>query len=440
MKPSSIRIAFVALTLAAGCGAPGIRAADFPAPSAAPEPRPAVSRRPPIVIIPGAPGSELLDATTGQRVWPSARLMSKKDGNAVLALPLNDPERTTIVAGGVLREVHVSGLIFHIRAYDGLEKHLRELGYRPGDWKAPRGDAEYFYFPYDWRLSVEASGRRLARELTAFYRRCPTGTPPAVLLGHSLGGLLARYALMYGDAPLGADGPLPPVTWAGAATIGSVFLVATPNEGTFLALKRLERGIFYRAGHGAFSPETLFSYPSVFDMIPKRLAPLVDDTGKPLPFNLDDPDGWDRAGWSVLNPRSRSLTPYAARRQHLASELARHARLWEALDQLASTANPVRLYVVAGGSKDVQRSALVTGGRRGVTVHFDLPPVARSRFKPLLFEPGDTMVPVRSPLAESSTHDPASSLYFTRVLRSKRTHQALLSSPELLTALNDVVK
>jgi pimeloyl-ACP methyl ester carboxylesterase len=235
--------------------------------------------RPPIVIIPGAPGSELVDSRTGKRVWPSAKLMASVDGNDVLALPLVDPERTSIVAGPLLRKVHVAGLTFRIRAYDGLEKHLRELGYHPGDWNAPRGDGEYYFFPYDWRQSVETSGRRLARELTAFYRRCPPETPRAVLLGHSLGGLLARYALMYGDTPLGVAGPLPPVTWAGQATIASVFLVATPNEGTFISLKRLEEGIFYRYHRGAFSPEMLFTYPSVFDMIPKRLAPLVDDRG-----------------------------------------------------------------------------------------------------------------------------------------------------------------
>ena len=195
--------------------------------------------RPPIVIIPGAPGTELVDSTTGKRVWPSAKLMAIPDGNAVLALPLDDPERSSIVAGGLLREVRVAGLTFRIHAYDGLEKHLRELGYHPGDWNAPKGDGEYYFFPYDWRQSVETSGRRFARELTAFYRRCPVGAPRAVLLGHSLGGLLARYALMYGDTPLGESGPLPPVTWAGQATIASVFLVATPNEGTFISLKRL---------------------------------------------------------------------------------------------------------------------------------------------------------------------------------------------------------
>jgi len=400
----------------------------------------AASDRPPLVIVPGAPGTELIEASTGRLVWPSAKLMTIRDGNVILALPLDDPESSPIVAGGLLRAVNVAGLKFRITVYGGLEKHLRGMGYREGDWAKPGGEGEYYYFPYDWRQSVETTGRLLARELDAFYRRCPPDTPPAVVIGHSLGGLLARYALMYGDAPLGKDGPLPPVTWAGKATISSVFLVATPNEGTFIALKRLEEGIFYHRHRGAFAPEVLFSYPSVFDMIPRRLAPLVDERGAALPFNLDDPEAWDKVGWSILDPKSDSTIPYEVRRAHLKRELTRHDRLWDAMEQLASVPNPIPIYLVAGWSKTVQRSALVKSGKRGMVVQFNPPPVARARLKTHLFEPGDAMVPMRSLLAEGSPHDPTSSLYFARVVRSKKNHHALLSSPELLEALNEVLK
>jgi pimeloyl-ACP methyl ester carboxylesterase len=430
--------------LAAGLllGATSLRAADIPPQVLAPQAREAsaaAGRRPPIVIVPGAPGTELLDRATGERVWPSARLMAKRDGNELLALPLGDSEGSSIVAGGLLRAVHVGGLKFRIHAYDGLEKKLRKLGYRPGDWTAPTGEGEYFYFPYDWRQSVEVSGRRFSRELEAFYRRSPPGTPPAIVLGHSLGGLLARYALMYGDAPLGEDGPLPPVTWAGSAHIGTIFLVATPNDGTFIALKRLEKGIFYRWHRGGFSPETLFTFPAVFDMIPGRIAPLVDGHGNPLLFDLDNPNDWERLGWSVVDPLWDSATPYVVRRDHLERELARSNRMRTAMNQLATTPNPVTLYVVASLSWTVQRTALVTERHRGgIKVRFDT--AGRARLKPLLREPGDSMVPIRSLVAEDSSHDPASSLCFARVVRSKKSHQALISSPEMLEALGEVLK
>ena len=400
----------------------------------------ASNRRPPIMIVPGAPGTELVDSATGEIVFPNVWLMSIKNGTDQLALPLDDPERTSVVAGGLLRSVRVVGLKFPVRAYNGLEKKLKSLGYRPGDWNAPTAAAEYFYFPYDWRQSFETTGRRFARELDAFYRRSPPGTPPAIVLGHSLGGLVARYALMYGEVPLGAAGPMPAVSWAGSAHIGTLFLVATPNEGTFLALKRLEKGIYYRNHRGAFSAETLFSYPSVFDMIPAHLQPLVDAAGQPLPFGLDNPNDWERIGWSVVDPRKKSTIPYAARRAHLEQELTRTRRLWSAMSQLGSTPNPVPIYVVAGLAGSVQRTALVTQKHGGVKVKFAPPAASGTRFKALLFEPGDEMVPVRSLVAEESTHDPASSLCFAQVLGSKRSHHNLLSSPELLAALAGLLK
>jgi pimeloyl-ACP methyl ester carboxylesterase len=401
--------------------------------------RAAAAPLPPIVIVPGAPGTELMDSKTGQRVWPSAWLMAyPMDGNGRLALPLDDPESTSIVAGKLLREIRVGRLRFPIHVYDGLEQRLRAMGYREGNWQAP-GAGEYFYFPYDWRQSVETSGRRFSRELAGLYGRMPPDTPPAVVLGHSLGGLVARYALMYGDAPLGKEGPLPPVTWAGGARIGILFLVATPNEGTFTALKCLEKGNFYFWGHGAFSPATLFTFRSVFDMLPDRVEPLIDRHGKALPFRLDDPDDWERLGWSVIDRRRNSPALHAERRAHLERELARHARLRDALAQIAATPNPAALYVVGSLSQTVQRTALVLSQSGRMKIRFEAPSGARQDLTPLLFEPGDTMVPDRSLTAEDSAHDPASSLCFRSVRHSTRSHQALISSPEILAALDEVI-
>lgn len=420
---------------------PGLHAADFSSPPSTSLESTPRARRPPIVIVPGAPGTELVDSATGKILWPNAKLMATRGGTDRLALPLDDPETAPVVSGGLLRDVHVAGMKFPVHVYGGLEKKLLALGYRAGDWNAPSGDGEYFYFPYDWRQSVETSGRRFSEALRELYRHSPPDTPPAIVLGHSLGGLVARYALMYGDAVLGETGPLPPVTWAGSAHIGTLFLVATPNKGTFIALKRLEKGIYYRWHRGAFSPETLFTFPSVFDVIPERIAPLVDGEGRDLPFRLDDPDDWERVGWSVVDTEERDSTiPPPTLRAHLARELARSARLRAALDQLASTPNPVTVYGVAGLSRSVQRTALVTKGKGKLKVHFDPPPGARRRLKPLLFEPGDSMVAIRSFSAEGSSRDPTSSLCFTRVLHSTRSHHALLSSPEMLAALAEVLR
>ena len=109
----------------------------------------AAELRPPVVIIPGAPGTELVDATSGKLVWPNAWLMTVRGGTDCLALPLENPESTPVVAGGLVRAVRVAGMKFPVRVYGGLEKKLKTLGYHEGDWNAPTGEGEYFYFPYD---------------------------------------------------------------------------------------------------------------------------------------------------------------------------------------------------------------------------------------------------------------------------------------------------
>jgi hypothetical protein len=428
---SVLRPARLLPALALACGlltAPAARAAGIG------------SALPPIVIVPGAPGTELVDRRTGELVWPNPRQMASRDGNDRLALPLDDPESSEIVPGKLLRKVRVLGIDFPIHAYDGLEARLRAMGYHEGDWRSSTtGRGEYFYFAYDWRQSVESSGRKFTRALAELYRRLPPDTPPAVVLGHSLGGLVARFALMYGDTTLGDTGPLPPVTWAGAPYIGTLFLVATPNEGTFTAFQYLEEGTFYRWHHGAFSPATLFTFPSVFDVLPDHAEPLIDRQGKALPFRLDDAKDWERLGWSVIDPHRESGVPHTALRAHLERELARHARLHAALAQLAASPDPAALYVVGSLSQTVQRTALITQENGRIEVRFEPPAGAARVLTPLLFEPGDNMVPDRSLTAQGSSHDPASSLCFRSVRHSTRSHQGLLSSPEILAALDEVL-
>jgi hypothetical protein len=427
---SVLRPARLLPALALACGlllAPAARAAAVP------------SALPPIIIVPGTPGTELVDRRTGELVWPNARQMASRDGNDRLALPLDDPESSEIVPGKLLRKVRVLGIDFPVHAYDGLEARLRAMGYREGDWRSPTGKGEYFYFVYDWRQSVESTGRRFSRELAGLYGRMPPDTPPAVVLGHSLGGLVARYALMYCDTTLGTDGPLPPVTWAGGPYIGTLFLVATPNQGTFTALKCLEKGTFYYLHYGAFSPAALFTFPSVFDVLPARVEPLIDRQGRALPFHLDDAADWERLGWSVLDPRNESGIPHATLHAHLERELARHARLQAALAQIAAAPNPAALYVVGSLSQSVQRTALVIQQNGRIRVQFQPPAGTVHTLAPLLFEPGDTMVPDRSLTAQGSSHDPASSLCFRSVRHSTRSHQGLLSSPEILAALDEIL-
>ena len=85
----------------------------------------AAELRPPVVVIPGAPGTELVDAASGRLLWPNPWLMTIPGGTDCLALPLDDPENAPAVTGGLVRAVRVAGVKFPVRVYGGLEKKLK---------------------------------------------------------------------------------------------------------------------------------------------------------------------------------------------------------------------------------------------------------------------------------------------------------------------------
>ena len=90
-------------------------------------------------------------------------------------------------------------------AYERLRLVLRIAGY----------DAAFH--PYDWRLDLASNGRELADRLERERRQ------DVVLIGHSMGGLVARAALAH----------------KGATRIARVIQLGAPNRGVFVAIQAL---------------------------------------------------------------------------------------------------------------------------------------------------------------------------------------------------------
>ena len=94
-------------------------------------------------------------------------------------------------------------------AYERLRLVLRIAGY------------DAVFHPYDWRIDLAANGRALADRLVSERRR------DVVLVGHSMGGLVARAAIAH----------------KGAERIARVIQLGTPNRGAFVAIQAL-RGTY----------------------------------------------------------------------------------------------------------------------------------------------------------------------------------------------------
>ncbi|HEY7741102.1 MAG TPA: CHAT domain-containing protein [Steroidobacteraceae bacterium] len=147
-------------------------------------------------------------------------------------------------------------------AYERLRLTLRIAGF----------DADYH--PYDWRRGLDWNGRELAGRLERERRK------DVILVGHSMGGLIARAALAH----------------KGASRIGRVIQLGTPNRGAFVAVQAL-RGTYplvrrlalLDLTHDAeeLAQQVLTTFPGLCGLLPPAAACTDFD-----PFNAAHwPDG-----------------------------------------------------------------------------------------------------------------------------------------------------
>ncbi|MGW6884663.1 lipase/acyltransferase domain-containing protein [Streptomyces goshikiensis] len=160
-----------------------------------------------IVVLPGIGGSTLHRG--GAPVWKPPLALGgalRPFGHALEQLAgdhrlLDDPGyEDGIVASGLIgAPVTIPGLT-KLNQYRRLRSRL--LGcfdLVQGDSNVDGRPANYFEFPYDWRRDNRVSAERLKalvdRELPKWEAALPYGRPRTVLLGHSMGGLVAKYYL-----------------------------------------------------------------------------------------------------------------------------------------------------------------------------------------------------------------------------------------------------
>lgn len=160
-----------------------------------------------IIFIPGITGSVLekdgeeVWAVSGQAAWNALRSLG--DSIKSLYLDGDDPEREDlgdgITATRVMKDFVVVPGIHKIDGYSGIERALScEFKIIPGCIDSPT-PANYIEFPYDWRRTNTASSKRLARvvdeKLRIWRRYSGAEDARAILIAHSMGGLVSRHYL-----------------------------------------------------------------------------------------------------------------------------------------------------------------------------------------------------------------------------------------------------
>jgi hypothetical protein len=388
--------------------------------------------RRPVVVIPGVFGSRLADARTGRVVWGRTaslftRLYRPWDAEwDLLDLPVDDPgllgNRDHLEPAGIFDKV--AGREFYARLLGVLKDHGN---YTPGDVRDPKPGQDLFTFDYDWRRDAAETAARLSEAIEKILAARGEPGGQVDLLGHSFGGILARYYVLYGGEDVLAS-PSPGPTFAGARRVRTLVYLGAPNAGTLDALRSLVDGARLVR---LLPAEAVFTMPAAYQLLPHPgQEVLLDGAGKALVADLFDPGTWERFGWSVFDPERMEARRREAIRRHgragagarlagemetlrafLGSALGRAARLARAIEAGGGAPGPVRAVAFGGDCLPTPARAVILHDGIRHRTHFVPGTLPRALRRPgleaLMMEPGDGSV-TRASLMGVHTGPPGS--------------------------------
>jgi pimeloyl-ACP methyl ester carboxylesterase len=338
--------------------------------------------KPPVIVIPGILGSELINSKTGEKVWPSAFRTSEE------GLPMNpnlSANRDDLVPGKIIETVRLARALPEVYVYRDLLEALRHYaGYREGDWNNPGSDGSrdtFYVFAYDWRKDNVANAMELMRRVERLKQSLREPDLKFNVIAHSMGGLIARYAAMYGDQDLPSDGSLPQLNWSGARHISKIVMIGVPNEGSADAFATLVEGYSITEGLRRRVPllnkltaEDAVRTPSVFQLLPHEgTARFLDENLDVVAVDLYDPAVWKKYSWTPIfsdsfRRRSSNHQDSATGSQpgqdgdldeYLAATLRRTRQFHRALDVATISNQPVMLLAIGGDCEETLNAPVI---------------------------------------------------------------------------------
>lgn len=391
-----------------------------------------------MIIIPGALGSELVNAKTGKVVWPA--IFRKTDDE--LNLPIS-PDLTNngdgLVVGKIVDKIRLARFVPEVYVYSGLIDSLKNYGgYREGNWDKPPADGyqdTFYLYPYDWRRDNVESAQKLIAKIEELKQKFNRPDLRFNIVAHSMGGLIARYAAMYGNTDLPADGSEPKPTWSGAKHIGKIFMFGTPNEGSAEAFATLINGYSITEGIrrpirllSKLSREDMLTSPAIFQLLPHgSVARFLDENLKPLNVDIYDAETWRYYGWSAafdpefrrkfaekhkekIAAHSKSEDPLKILDGYMNAVLKRAKLFHQALDVQIDDRSPVLIFVFGGDCEETLNAPVVLRDKkknkwitliRPKSITSDKKKFSKKEVTYAMFMPGDGRVTRRSLLAEN---------------------------------------
>ena len=294
----------------------------------------------PVVFVPGLPGSELLDAATGERLFLNLGLLISKTARQKLLPRLEGPNDPTqpdgVVAGQPIADVLDLPLFDVGKQAQALYDILRRLGYN--GFRPPFG-SHFRAVGWDWRLPVDHA--EVLRTLAGAIDDLHTSTGQRVVpIVHSTGGLILR-ALVEAQPAL-------------IDKIDRVLSLGVPWAGTLKSLRFLSGSTGFFPLTKAETQHTIGRSWASFDLLPPD--PAKTPEAPPLFFG-----GNGNASSPLINhswiPAGPDRSPMVARARRSDQQFGRRSR------RLEPGGRPLPITTVAGWGVATDTTARIAGGK-----------------------------------------------------------------------------
>ncbi|WP_395377012.1 hypothetical protein [Marinicella sp. W31] len=378
--------------------------------------KPSQHQHPPVVLLHGIMGSKLRHSASLDELWfgnLSTLLFSNYESirlhiDSETLQPIEDQGEPFAIADKAAGIDYYQAIIKTLTQYGAYQ--LTEI-----NTLADNLNRKLYVFIYDWRQDNVSSACKLHTFIEQIKKDHNNPDLKVDLVAHSMGGLISRYYLRYGETDVLDDNAFP-VNQQGAQHVRRVVLLGTPNLGSVGSVHSFITGL--RVGLRTIPTEVLVTMPSIYQLFPHNISSwVVNIQGETLDRDVFDVRIWERFQWSIFDPKVRqriisdfddanSGQAYLKTLERYFEKHIERARrfLWSLTVRVD---NPQYELIVMGGDCDMTPARLLIEEVKGESVTRLNPsdikkPLSGVDYEALMLEPGDGTVTKASLLSRDA--------------------------------------